>query len=1271
MLLAMFWCGTGSADTADTEGGAKYILTGIKNLCADGWDDYTVFLTNDTERYEWKDAVPEIWEINWFIMIDPMYSDPDHSWDSVINRKPEVGQTVYFNLELYTLKENADLDCSQVTIADIDVYLHGYELEVLGYEGDNHGFVITCKATRKPDVFDHVYYDVNGGTEIPFEYWSKVHKVYHNERYAINDPVTFVPPEGYEFDGWKIGDSYYQPGDIIIITEDTTIIAQWSRRYSVQFNPSGGTGAMPTDSVLSGKEITLPACTFTPPGEGYEFYRWKRDDGAYFYPGDSVTITGTTTFFAQWRKMHFNIAYSPNGGTGDMAGRLVSYGEKLRLPACEFTPPTGKVFDQWDLGLPGEVVTITENKTIKAQWKDQYFKVRFESVLGGIWGYSVKYGGTVTAPTPNVPAGDWNFLGWYADQDYTIPYNASAPVTADITYYAKWNRDIWHTVEFNYKKLENQYRSVRVPDGSPVTEPETPVYNAGDGTGYFSFAGWYTNYACTDGNEYDFSRPVTNDITLYAKWIVIPYIKWTGGSASGDGYYVSGGKYYPNLWDTEFTWNTDAPDESQYTWNWSCFYTDEDCTVPLTVEPEHRTDYYMYLILGNTDEDYVGISWTSGYGYFWDQFPVSLEGFIVTRETTSSNYSSDHSHTVSLKMVHKARLKEEYTVSFDMNGKGGIYYAESVTEGQTAFDPGIPEVDSEWIFTGWYSDEDCTEAYDFTSVITADTTVFAGWEDAYVSGTCGTTVSWQLNRKTGMLTIYGTGAMTNFTGSNPSPFKNNTGIKTLVVKEGVTGIGDDAFYGCTGLTNAVLPSTLKSIGSWAFHQCAMSYIGLPDGLTSIGGAAFNSCPNLQEVMIPDTVTRMNDSIFMQCTNLTNVTLPDTLVSIGNHAFYSCISLQYIHIPESVTSIGSKAFYNCTSLSVISIPASVSSIGGSAFYFCSNLQEVTIYNASAGIGSSAFVNSNGKPVMYSWTGSTAETYAAENDITFVSMGSISGTCGENATWTLDPATWTLTISGNGYINDYPTMSNMPWYDVHKYIRSAVISEGIEGIGSGAFRECTSLTSVSLPTTLTRIRPHAFRDTGLTGIQIPDSVSNIESFAFENCTNLTGELVMPAGLTAIGNQAFYNCSQITGVSIPASVQNMGYWAFRFCSSLTEVTIHNPYLSIGEISFANTSENLVIRGWPGSTAEAYAVSNTVRFEPFAVPESAFYLPSALTTIEEDAFSGVAAEAVVIPRNVTSITGNPFAGSSVHVIYGYADSAAEAFAAANEYYFIMIDDE
>ena len=125
VLLAMFWCGTGSADTADTEGGAKYILTGIKNLCADGWDDYTVFLTNDTERYEWKDAVPEIWEINWFIMIDPMYSDPDHSWDSVINRKPEVGQTVYFNLELYTLKENADLDCSQVTIADIDVYLPG------------------------------------------------------------------------------------------------------------------------------------------------------------------------------------------------------------------------------------------------------------------------------------------------------------------------------------------------------------------------------------------------------------------------------------------------------------------------------------------------------------------------------------------------------------------------------------------------------------------------------------------------------------------------------------------------------------------------------------------------------------------------------------------------------------------------------------------------------------------------------------------------------------------------------------------------------------------------------------------------------------------------------------------------------------------------------------------------------------------------------------------------------------------------------------------
>ena len=103
---------------------------------------------------------------------------------------------------------------------------------------------------------------------------------------------------------------------------------------------------------------------------------------------------------------------------------------------------------------------------------------------------------------------------------------------------------------------------------------------------------------------------------------------------------------------------------------------------------------------------------------------------------------------------------------------------------------------------------------------------------------------------------------------------------------------------------------------------------------------------------------------------------------------------------------------------------------------------------------------------------------------------------------------------------------------------------------------------------------------------------------------------------------------------------------------------------------NNNKAIYGWSDSTAGAYAAAHSIDFRPLSAPNPDFFLPASLTAIGLDAFSGITARAVVIPKNVTSITANPFAGSSVTAVYGYSGSAAETLADSFGYCFIAIDD-
>ena len=293
------------------------------------------------------------------------------------------------------------------------------------------------------------------------------------------------------------------------------------------------------------------------------------------------------------------------------------------------------------------------------------------------------------------------------------------------------------------------------------------------------------------------------------------------------------------------------------------------------------------------------------------------------------------------------------------------------------------------------------------------------------SGTCGSNLTWNLNAETGVLTISGTGTMTDYVW-DPAPWRSYTSIiKTVIINDGVTSIGESAFSYCSSLTSVTIGESVTSIGSSAFEYCSsLSSITIPNSVTSIGDWAFSDCSSLTSVTIPNSVTSIGDWAFYECSSLTSVTIPNSVTSIGEYTFCGCSSLTSITIPNSVTSIGKYAFYNCSSLTSVTIPNSVTSIGEWAFSGCSKLTSVTIPNSVTSIGSYAF---------YECSSLTKTNY----------IGDIAG--------------WCNIMLGNNYAN--PMYYSHNFYINDQEIKDLVIPNSVTSIGESAFAFCSSLTSVT--------------------------------------------------------------------------------------------------------------------------------------------------------------------------------------------------------------------
>lgn len=469
------------------------------------------------------------------------------------------------------------------------------------------------------------------------------------------------------------------------------------------------------------------------------------------YDGTNWNVGGYGHTFASRVKYRRTITFTTNTTTPDKIDDQSVYDGYLVTEPTTSLKKEHYTFDGWykdgskyDFSTP-----VSGDLHLSAKWIPETYVIKFDvnghgldTAPGDIKG--VAYNSTFKKPDDPAETG-YTFIGWYTDKDCTDgnEFDFDVPVTSDtyeITLYAKWKINKY-TVTFNFNTDKpSTPKTEEVEYGNPVSEPAKPT-----NTGY-TFGGWYTDKACTAGKEFTFdadgksTTSITDHIPLYAKWTKNNYTvtfdvdgqtdrippvsvehgngisKPTDPTKEGytfDGWYTDAA--YTNkytLWGDSITENTTF----YARWNVNQYalaihYTDTDST-------SKPYDYGTTIKLDIPQRD----------GYTFDGWIVQTEDDKIEAPTLNLNQSLQYEFTMPASNVTLTAkwLKDAYTVTFNGMEHELDIVRINVKRNTPVAKPADP-VDDGYTFHGWYTDKDCTTAFDFNTPITADTTLYAKW----------------------------------------------------------------------------------------------------------------------------------------------------------------------------------------------------------------------------------------------------------------------------------------------------------------------------------------------------------------------------------------------------------------------------------------------------------------------------------------------------------------------------------------------------------------
>ncbi len=527
-------------------------------------------------------------------------------------------------------------------------------------------------------------------------------------------------------------------------------------------------------------------------------------------------------------------------------------------------------------------------------------------------------------------------------------------------------------------------------------------------------------------------------------------------------------------------------------------------------------------------------------------------------------------------------------------------------------------------------------------------------------------------------------------------FEVITYLETVTLSKNITKINRSAFFACTKLKDVVIPDGVTTIEYEAFLGCEnLESIYIPSSVSLIREDAFNYCPKLTIKCYENSYAHqyaIENGISYQLLN-SSVTEKGMQFKIDNLESVKTIRYAYgeyetekdIKYGENAVSHSGKILRKRGDSCVLQFPKAglvsivityndgtrdfykyevtkseptVTRDGGNNITF-GNLTDIKVLRYVKGEYESSYdIKRAENSVAVSGKTLTSDTYtiALERETyTFCVQYNdesynyyVTGVCGDNLTWVYDMQSATLTVSGEGEMDNY-SYKKIPWYVFIPKIKSVQIEEGVSKISWDAFRNGVSITEIHLPNTVEGIPSSCFENcTSLESVTIPDNIVRIDANAFKDCTSLKS-VKIGNGVTEIWGGVFDNCTSLTDVKFGKNVEVIGYNAFKKCLSLDDINLPKTDILILEEAFSGTGYFNNINNWENGLLYLDEYLLATRYSsPYKGKIDSIVIKEGTISIADCALIYICnVDYVYLPRSLSYIYSLPTCDTTIYMVH------------------------